>query len=84
VTLDRYLARNYSDLLQAAERIAGKDGPDLLHEVILQLYQTKPETLEGLLEREQMKYWVLRVMVNNYNSKTTPRPPGITTSGGRT
>jgi len=71
VTLDRYLARNYSDLLQAAERIAGKDGPDLLHEVILQLYQTKPETLEGLLEREQMKYWVLRVMVNNYNSKTS-------------
>ncbi|MGB1101489.1 MAG: RNA polymerase sigma factor [Pontimonas sp.] len=71
MTLDRYLARNYSDLLQAAERIAGKDGPDLLHEVILQLYQTKPETLEGLLEREQMKYWVLRVMVNNYNSKTS-------------
>ena len=71
MTLDRYLARNYSDLLQAAERIAVKDGPDLLHEVILQLYQTKPETLEGLLEREQMKYWVLRVMVNNYNSKTS-------------
>ena len=71
MTLDRYLERNYSDLLQAAERIAGRDGPDLLHEVILQLYQTKQETLDGLLERGQMKYWALRVMVNNYNSKTS-------------
>tara|TARA_R100001440_G_scaffold75744_1_gene103903 strand:+ start:8023 stop:8559 length:537 start_codon:yes stop_codon:yes gene_type:complete len=71
VTLNRYLERNYTDLLQAAERIAGKDGPDLLHEVILQLYQTKAETLDGLLERGQMKYWALRVMVNNYNSKTS-------------
>lgn len=40
MTLDGYLERNYDDLLQAAYRIAGKDGPDLLHEVILQLYQT--------------------------------------------
>ncbi|QDP57743.1 MAG: hypothetical protein Unbinned92contig1004_11 [Prokaryotic dsDNA virus sp.] len=71
MTLNRYLERNYTDLLQAAERIAGKDGPDLLHEVILQLYQTKAETLDGLLERGQMKYWALRVMVNNYNSKTS-------------
>ena len=67
----RYLSRNYDDLLQAAYRIAGKDGPDLLHEVILQLYQTKQDTIDGLLERDQMKYWVLRVMVNNYNSKTS-------------
>ena len=71
MTLDGYLARNYDDLLQAAYRIAGGDGPDLLHEVILQLYQTKQETIDGLLERDQMKYWVLRVMVNNYNSKTS-------------
>ena len=71
MTLDGYLARNYDDLLQAAYRIAGKDGPDLLHEVILQLYQTKDETIDGLLERKQLKYWVLRVMVNNYNSKTS-------------
>lgn len=71
MTLDRYLSRHYADLLQAAHRIAGRDGHDLLHEVILQLYQTKPETIEGLLDRGQMKYWVLRVMVNNYNSKTS-------------
>ena len=71
MTLDGYLSRNYDDLLQAAYRIAGKDGPDLLHEVILQLYQTKQDTIDGLLERDQMKYWVLRVMVNNYNSKTS-------------
>ena len=71
MTLDRYLARNYDDLLQAAERIAGRNGHDLLHEVIIQLYQTKEETLSGLLERGQMKYCVLRVMVNNYNSKTS-------------
>jgi RNA polymerase sigma factor (sigma-70 family) len=71
MTLDRYLSRHYDDLLQAAQRIAGRDGPDLLHEVILQLYQTKQETIDGLLERGQMKYWVLRVMVNNYNSKTS-------------
>ena len=59
MTLDGYLSRNYDDLLQAAYRIAGKDGPDLLHEVILQLYQTKQDTIDGLLERDQMKYWVL-------------------------
>ena len=28
MTLDGYLERNYDDLLQAAYRIAGKDGPD--------------------------------------------------------
>ena len=71
MTLNDYLGRNYDDLLQAAHRIAGRDGDDLLHEVILQLYQTKTETIAGLLERDQMKYWVLRVMVNNYNSKTS-------------
>jgi RNA polymerase sigma factor (sigma-70 family) len=71
VTLHRYLEKNYGDLRQAAHRIAGRDGDDLLHEVILQLYQTKQETIDGLLERGQMKYWVLRVMVNNYNSKTS-------------
>lgn len=71
MNLSRYLEKNYADLEQAAFRIAGRDGPDLLHEVILQLYQTKEETIEGLLERGQMKYWVLRVMVNNYNSKTS-------------
>lgn len=71
MTLDGYLSRHYDDLLQAAQRIAGRDGPDLLHEVILQLYQTKNETIAGLLQRGQMKYWVLRVMVNNYNSKTS-------------
>jgi len=71
VTLHRYLEKNYGDLRQAAHRIAGRDGNDLLHEVILQLYQTKDETINGLLDRGQMKYWVLRVMVNNYNSKTS-------------
>jgi len=70
MSLSGYLDRNYDDLLQAAHRIAGNDGPDLLHEVILQLYQTKDETIDGLLERNQLKYWILRVMVNNYNSKT--------------
>jgi len=71
VTLSRYLEKNYDDLLQAAHRIAGRDGDDLFHEVILQLYQTKDETIKGLLDRGQMKYWILRVMVNNYNSKTS-------------
>ena len=71
MSLSGYLDRNYDDLLQAAHRIAGTDGPDLLHEVILQLYQTQDETIDGLLERNQLKYWILRVMVNNYNSKTS-------------
>ena len=51
MTLHRYLQKNYGDLRQAAHRIAGRDGDDLLHEVILQLYQTKDDTINGLLDR---------------------------------
>ena len=53
MTLDGYLSRNYDDLLQAAYRIAGKDGPDLLHEVILQnwsVYQKPDLFCFGLFE----------------------------------
>ena len=42
MTLDGYLERNYDDLLQAAYRIAGKDGPDLLHEAVSYTHLTLP------------------------------------------
>ena len=71
MTFSEYLAENYDELKGAASRIAGSDGDDLLHEVILQLYDSKPETIKGLIAKGDLKFWVLRVMLNNYNSSTS-------------
>ena len=48
------------------------DSEELAHEVIISLYSGDREKLAGLIERKQMRYWILRIMLNQYNSSTSP------------
>lgn len=69
--LSSYVATHYDRIVQAATTIAPGHGRDLAHEVILQLYDQKEEKVHGLIERGEMHYWIVRILISNYRSKTS-------------
>lgn len=74
-TLDRYLIDNYEVICEMALTITrGRkyDAEELAHEVIVVLYDADREKMEGLIQRRQMRYWIARIMLNQYNSSTSP------------
>jgi len=48
------------------------DHEDLLHEVILELYSKEEELINGLINRGELLYYIVRVMINQYHSSTSP------------
>lgn len=73
--LDRYLIDNYEVICEMARTITRGRQPDaeeLTHEVIVALYDSDQQKIEGLIERRQMRYWIARIMLNQYNSSTSP------------
>tara|TARA_R110001592_G_scaffold165959_1_gene400605 strand:- start:3229 stop:3750 length:522 start_codon:yes stop_codon:yes gene_type:complete len=74
-SLDLYLQDNYKTIREMAYTITRGnkiDSEELAHEVIISLYSGDREKLAGLIERKQMRYWILRIMLNQYNSSTSP------------
>ena len=74
-SLDRYLQDNYTTIREMALTITRGhkiDSEELSHEVIISLYSGDREKLTGLIERKQMRYWILRIMLNQYNSSSSP------------
>lgn len=73
--LDDYLVTNYEVLASISRTITHNKHPDwedLLSEVILILLESDREKMEALVARNQMRYWVTRIMLNQYNSSTSP------------
>ena len=48
------------------------DYEDLLHEVILELYNKEEGFINGLILREECLYYIVRIMINQYHSSTSP------------
>lgn len=72
--LDTYLAQHYDHVVEIARTITRGRYPDyeeLAHETILALYGGKPEKIEGLIRTGAIKYWVVRIMLNQYHSSTS-------------
>ena len=48
------------------------DKDDLLHETIVALYESDEKKIEDLIENKKLLFWIARIMVNQYHSKTSP------------
>jgi|TARA_R100000482_G_C5101407_1_gene135824 hypothetical protein len=70
--LDKYLIENYDRLKDVALNIAGiKEYEELLHFVIEELYKCDQIRLREIIEKNQMTFYAVRVMMNQYHSKTS-------------
>lgn len=71
--IERYITTNYYQLLTIAKKITKNHEltGDLLHEVILQLYNKSNIVLEEYSD-DQMKYYIVSVIRINWHSQTSP------------
>ena len=73
--LNQYIEKNYEKLKQIAEKITSckkYDCDDLLHDTIVALYDSDKEKIEKLIDKNELIFWIARIMVNQYHSKTSP------------
>lgn len=49
-----------------------EDLPDLINDIYLTLLEKDEELLNGIYERNQIRYFISRIAMNNLNSKTSP------------
>jgi len=69
-----FITRNYYQLLGIAKKITKKDeetSRELLHEVVLQLYQ-KDKIILKQYNDDSIKYYITSIMRVNYYSQTSP------------
>jgi hydroxymethylpyrimidine pyrophosphatase-like HAD family hydrolase len=71
--VEQYITKNYYELLKIANTITKNNqlSQDLLHEVILQLFDKKEIKLKKY-EEDQIKYYIVSIMRINWFSKTSP------------
>jgi DNA-directed RNA polymerase specialized sigma24 family protein len=69
--LNNYLTDNYNKLKDMAFNIAKKRGEDLLSFVIEELYKCDQKRINEIIKKKQMTFYIARVMVNQYYSKTS-------------
>ena len=70
--LNKYLTNNYDKLQDMAFNIAGKKHKDdLLSFVIEELYKCDQERIKEIIEKKQLTFYIVRVMLNQYHSKTS-------------
>jgi predicted DNA-binding protein YlxM (UPF0122 family) len=70
--LDEYLIENYDKLKDIALNIAGiKEYEELLHFVIEELYKCDQIRLREIIEKNQMTFYAVRVMINQCHSNTS-------------
>ena len=70
--LDTYLVNNYNKLKSMAYNITGgKYSEDLLSFVIEELYKCDKERIEAIVRKKQMTFYVVRIMINQFHSKTS-------------
>jgi DNA-directed RNA polymerase specialized sigma24 family protein len=70
--LNKYLTQNYNRLKEISLKIAGvKEQEDLLHFVIEELYKCDQDRINEIIEKKQMTFYIVRVILNQYNSKTS-------------
>ena len=73
--LNIYLENSYSKLLEISRRITSNKHPDyedLLHETIIALYNSNQEKIKTIIEKKQLTFYIVRIMMNQYQSNTSP------------
>ena len=73
--LNTYLEKSYTNLLDISKRITSNRHPDyedLLHETILSLYNADKEKIKTIIEKKQLTFYIVRIMLNQYQSNTSP------------
>ena len=69
--LDKYLTDNYYKLKDISYNITNGKGDDLLSFVIEEIYKCDQIRLREIIEKDQMTFYIVRVMLNQYHSKTS-------------
>ena len=70
--LNKYLIENYDKLKDMAFNLAGSNGKDdLLSFVIEELYKCDQDRIDEIIEKNQLSFYIARVMLNQYHSKTS-------------
>ena len=72
--IEQYITKNYYHLLSISKKITRNHNlhQDLLHEVILQLYDRKDEIVLKEYSDNQIKYYIVSILRVNWYSKTSP------------
>ena len=69
--LNDYLENNYNKLKDIAYNITSGKPEDLLSFVIEELYKCKQDKINDIIKRKEMTYYIVRVMINQFHSKTS-------------
>lgn len=70
--LDKYLIENYHKLKDIAYNItSGKGNDDLFSFVIEELYKCKQDRIKEIIKNGDMRWYIIRIMVNQFHSKTS-------------
>tara|TARA_R100000388_G_C7182450_1_gene129342 strand:+ start:267 stop:764 length:498 start_codon:yes stop_codon:yes gene_type:complete len=71
--LDKYLIDNYDKLKDMAYNVTGgnSDKDDLFSFVVEELYNADQKKLNKLIAKKQLTFYVARIMINQYFSKTS-------------
>ena len=71
--LNSYFEKNYNKLKDMAYNVTNgnEDKDDLLSFVIEELYNCDQEKIKDIIQKKQLTFYIARVMVNQYNSKTS-------------
>ena len=69
--LDQYLTDNYDKLKDISYNITNGKGEDLLSFVIEEIYKCDQIRLREIIEKDQMTFYVVRIMLDQYHSKTS-------------
>tara|TARA_R110000824_G_scaffold10706_2_gene46860 strand:+ start:5090 stop:5617 length:528 start_codon:yes stop_codon:yes gene_type:complete len=73
--LNIYLENSYNKLLEISKRITSNRCPDyedLLHESIMALYNSDQKKIKDIIEKKQLTFYIVRIMMNQYQSNTSP------------
>lgn len=52
--------------------VTDEDMDDLLQELVIILLQYNTEKLLGIFDRNELKFWVCKIIANQYHSKNSP------------
>ena len=72
--VQKYIRENYAAIIDIAKVITKGHHPDyedLAHEVILMVLTANREKMAKIVEKNQMRFWIIRLCINNYRSTTS-------------
>ena len=70
--LNKYLELHFNDLKEMAVKVtSGKDSDDLLQFVILELYKCDQESINEIIKKKHLTFYIARIMINQAHSSTS-------------